>query len=72
MQYDDKNSAVLKGSDNFQSNNNIITESETFVQVDRDTPISLIPLWEHVVRTNTLPGKIILHFKLQSRFNYTK
>lgn len=61
MQYSDKTTGVLKSSDNFQGPNVAKSHNgdgtESFVPLERDTPVSLIPLWEHVVRTNTLPGK---------------
>lgn len=60
MQYSEK--AAPNGNVQTVNNNNnsniVVAESDT---IERDSQISLIPLWEHVVRTKTLPGNFNLY-----------
>lgn len=56
MQYGDKASSGLKRSDNFQTKSEDDSNEPPFPHVERDIPTSLTPLWEYVVRTQTLPG----------------
>lgn len=52
MQYSEKVTSNRNVETVNSNNNSNIVVAET----ERDSQISLIPLWEHVVRTNTLPG----------------